>query len=96
MKLNLSIFYLYFYGHIKEIIAKFTVRKIVLFSSNSFTVLPLKFRSSIQCELIFEHSVWYGPNFILLRVAVQLPQYHLLKDTPFLHRVVLAPLLKIM
>lgn len=40
-------FPLYFCCHIK-ITAKWTVRKIVLFSSKNFMVLPLKFRSLIQ------------------------------------------------
>ena len=50
-----------------------------MFSSKSFIVSGLTFRSLIHLEFIFVYGVRKYSNFILLHVAVQFPQHHLLK-----------------
>ena len=50
-----------------------------MFSSKNFLVSGLKFRSLIHFEFIFVYGVRECSNFILLHVAVQFSQYHLLK-----------------
>src|SRR5574337_1070104 len=51
----------------------------VMFLSKSFIVSGLTFKSLIHFELIFAYGVRKCSNFILLHVAVQLSQHHLLK-----------------
>ena len=50
-----------------------------MLSSKSFIVSGLKFRSLIHFEFIFVYGVKECSSFILLHVAVQFSQYHLLK-----------------
>ena len=50
-----------------------------MFSSKSFMVSGLTFRSLIHFEFIFVYGVRKCSNFILLHVAVQFSQHHLLK-----------------
>ena len=50
-----------------------------MFSSKSFIVSGLTFRSLIHFEFIFVYGVRKCSNFILLHVAVQFSQHHLLK-----------------
>ena len=50
-----------------------------MFSSKSFIVSGLTFRSLIHFELIFVYGVRKCSSFILLYVAVQFSQHHLLK-----------------
>ena len=50
-----------------------------MFSSESFIVSGLMSRSLIHFEIIFVYSVRKCFNFILLHVAVQFSQHHLLK-----------------
>ena len=52
--------------------------------SKSFIVSHLTFKSLIQFEFIFVYSVRKYSNFILLHVAVQFSQHHLLKRLYFL------------
>ena len=59
----------------------------------SFIVSGLKFRSLVHFEFIFVYGVRDCSNFILLHVAVQFSQHHLLKTLSFLH--CLPPLSKI-
>lgn len=54
-----------------------------LFSSKSFMVLVLKFRSLFHFELILEYSVRKGPNFMLLHVEIQFSYHRLLKRRSF-------------
>uniref|UniRef100_A0A9L0R491 Uncharacterized protein n=1 Tax=Equus caballus TaxID=9796 RepID=A0A9L0R491_HORSE len=63
-----------------------------MFSSRIFMVSGLTFKSLIHFELIFVHGVREWCTFILLHVAVQFSQHHLLKRLSFLHRMLLAPL----
>uniref|UniRef100_A0A8D1ZG39 Uncharacterized protein n=1 Tax=Sus scrofa TaxID=9823 RepID=A0A8D1ZG39_PIG len=62
------------------------------FSSKSFIVSSLIFRSLIHFEFIFMYGVRKCSNFILLHVAVQLSQHHLLNKLSFLHCIFLPPL----
>ena len=66
-----------------------------VFSSKSFIVSSLIFRSLIHFEFIFVYGVRECSSFILLHVAVQFSQHHLLKRLSFLHCIVLPPLSKI-
>ena len=50
-----------------------------MFSSKSFIVSGLTFRSLIHFEFIFVYGVRKCSNFILLHVVVQFSQRHLLK-----------------
>ena len=50
-----------------------------MFSSESFIVCGLTFRSLIHYEFIYVYDVSECSNFILLHVAVQFFQHHLLK-----------------
>ena len=49
-----------------------------MFSSKSFVVSGLIFRSLIHFEFIFVYGVRKCSNFILLHVAVQFSQHHIL------------------
>ena len=66
-----------------------------MFSSKSFTVSGLTCRSLIHFEFIFVYGVRKCSNFILLHVAIQFSQHHLLKRLSFLHCIFLPPLSKI-
>ena len=63
-----------------------------MFSSKSFIVSSLTFRSLIHFEFILMYAVRKCSNFILLPVAVQFSQHHLLKRLSFLHCISLPPL----
>ena len=56
-----------------------------MFSSKSFIVSGLTFRSLIHFEFIFVYGVWKCSNFILLHVAV-------VSLAPFIEEAVFAPL----
>jgi len=66
-----------------------------MFSSKSFIVSGLSFRSVIHFEFIFVYGVRKCSTFILLHVAVQFPPHHLLKRLSLLHCIFLPPLSKI-
>ena len=66
-----------------------------MFSSKSFTVSGHIFRSLIHFESIFVYVVRKCSNFILLHVAVQFSQHHLLKRLSLPHCIFLPPLSKI-
>ena len=63
-----------------------------LFSSESFIVPGVTFRSLIHSEFIFVYGVRECSNFILLHVTDQFSQHHLLKRLSFLHCISLPPL----
>ena len=63
-----------------------------LFSSESFIVSGLTFRSLIHFELMLVYSVSNCSNFILLHVTVQFSQHHLLKKLSLPHCIFLPPL----
>ena len=56
-----------------------------MFSSKGFIVSGLTFRSLIHFELIFVYGVGKCSNFILVHVAVQFSQHHLLKKLSLPH-----------
>ena len=63
-----------------------------MFSSQSFIVSGLTFRSLIYFEFIFVYGVRECSSFILLHVVVQFFQHNLLKRLSFLHCIFLPPL----
>ena len=66
-----------------------------MFSSRSFTVSGLTFRSLIHFEFIFVYGVRKCYSFILLQVVDQISQHHLLKRLSLIHCIFLPPLSKI-
>ena len=66
-----------------------------MFSSRSFIVSGLTFRSLIHFEFIFVYGVRKCSNFILLQVVDQISQHHLLKRLSLIHCIFLPPLSKI-
>ena len=54
-----------------------------MFSSSSFTVCSLTFRSLIHFEFIFVDEMRQCSNFIPVHVAIQVSQRHLLKRLSF-------------
>ena len=67
-----------------------------MFSSKSFIVPGLTFRSLIHFEFTYVYGVRECSNFILLHVAVQFSQHHLLKRLSILHCIFLPPFLSIL
>ena len=66
-----------------------------MFFSKSFIVSCLTFRSLIHFQFIFVYGVRKCSNFILLHVAVQFSQHHLLKRLYLPRCIFLSPLPKI-
>ena len=66
-----------------------------MFSSKKFILSGLIFRSLIHFQFIFVYGVRKCSNFILLHVAVQFTQHHLLKRLSLPHCIFLPPLSKI-
>ena len=70
------LYFMYFKGWIKKILLWFLLKSMLhMFSSRSFTVSGLTFRSWIHFEFIFVYGIFCS-NFILRHVAVQ---HYLLK-----------------
>ena len=67
-----------------------------MFSSESFIISCLTFRFLIHFEFIFVCGIRKCSSFILLHVAVQFSQHHLLKRLSLPHCIFLPPLSKIM
>ena len=71
-------------GGYRKILLQFMSKSVLpMFSSKSFIVSGLTFRSLIHFEFIFMYGVRACSNFILLHVAVQFSQHHLLKRLSF-------------
>jgi len=66
-----------------------------MFSSRSFIVSGLTFRSLIHFEFIFVYDVRKCSSFILLQVVDQISQHHLLERLSLIHCIFLPPLSKI-
>ena len=66
-----------------------------IFSSRSFIVSGLMFRSLIHFEFIFVYGVRKCSSFILLQVVGKISQHHLLKRLSLIHCIFLPPLSKI-
>ena len=64
-----------------------------MFSSKSFIIFRLTFKSLIHFQFIFVYGVRKCSNFIFLCVAVQFSQRLLLTRLAFLHYVFLPPFL---
>ena len=80
-------------GGSKNILLQLMSKSVLpMFSSKSFIVSSLTFRSLIHFEFIFVYGVRECSNFILLHVAIQFSQHHLLKRLSFLHCIFLLPL----
>ena len=72
----------------KKILLRFMSKSVLpMFSSRSFRVSGLTFRSLIHFEFIFVYGVRECSNFTLLHVAVQFSQHHLLERLSFLHYI---------
>ena len=54
-----------------------------MFSSRSFMVSCLMFKSLSRFEFIFVHGVTVCSSFTDLHAAIQFSQHHLLKNCPF-------------
>ena len=77
----------------KKILLQFMSKSVLpMFSSRSFIVSGLTFRSLIHFEFILVYGVKECSNFILLHIAVQFSQRHLLNRLSFLHCISLPPL----
>ena len=80
-------------GGSKKILLWFMSKSVLpTFSSMSFIVSGLTFRSQIHFKFIFVYGVREYSNFILLHVAVQFSQHCLLRRLSFLHCISLPPL----
>ena len=66
-----------------------------VFSSKSFIVSGLTFRSLIHFEFVFVYGVRKCSGFILLHIIDQISQQNLLKRLCFLHCIFSPPLSKI-
>ena len=66
-----------------------------MFSSRSFIISGLIFRSVLHFEFIFLYGIRKCYSFILLQVVDRFSQHHLLKRLSFLHCIFLPPLSKI-
>ena len=66
-----------------------------MFSSRSFIVSGLMFRSLLHFEFIFVYGVRKCSSFILSQVVDQFSQHHLLKRLSLIHCIFLPPLSKI-
>ena len=83
-------------GGSKKILLWFMSKYVLpMISSKSFIVPSLTFRSLIHFDFIVVYGVRECSNFILLHVAVQFSQHHLLKRPSFLHCIFLPSLSKI-
>ena len=70
----------------KKILLQFMSKSVLpTFSSRSFIVSSLTLRPLIHVGFIFVCGVRECSNFILLQVAVQFSQHHVLKGLSFLH-----------
>ena len=62
-----------------------------MFTSKGSIVSGLTFRSFIHFELIYVYGNRECSNFVLLHVAFQFSQHHLVKRISLLHCIVLPP-----
>ena len=90
--------YFCFYFHysrrwvIEDLVLIYVIKCSAHVSSISFIVSGLTFRSLIHFEFIFGYGVKKCPNFILLHVAVQFSQHHLLKRLSLPHCIFFPPM----
>ena len=80
---------------IEDLALIYVIECLPMFFSKSFIVSGLTFRSLIHFEFIFVYGVKKSSNFILLHIAVQFSQQHLLKRLSLPHCIFLPPLSRI-
>ena len=68
---------------------------LLMFSSRTFMVSQLIFKSFIHLEFVFVYGVSWWSHYIFVHVAVQISHHHLLKRLFLLHFMLLPPLLNI-
>ena len=68
---------------------------LLIFSSRTFMVSWLIFKSFMHLEFIFVYDVSWWSSFIFLHIAVQMSQHHLLKRLFWFHFMFLPLLLNI-
>ena len=56
---------------------------LTIFSSKSFIVSGLIYKSLIHFEFVFVYGIRKCSNFILSHVAIHFPQHHLFEETVF-------------
>ena len=81
--------------HVKKLLRPRSNRFLPAFSSRILMASCLMFRSSIHFEFIFVYGVRKWSRFILLHVAVQFSQHHLLKRLSLFHWIFFPALSKI-
>ena len=94
-KVPLVYFCFYFHysrGVSNKILLQFMSECSAYVFSRSFILSGLTVRSLIHSESIFVCGVKESSDFILLHVAIQFSQHHLLKRLSFLHCMFLPPL----
>uniref|UniRef100_A0ABI7ZUU8 Uncharacterized protein n=1 Tax=Felis catus TaxID=9685 RepID=A0ABI7ZUU8_FELCA len=79
----------------KKLLKLRSKRLLPVFSSGVLMVSCLTFRSFIHFEFIFVYGIRKWSSFILLHVAVQFSQHHLLKRLSFFHWILFPALSKI-
>uniref|UniRef100_A0ABI7WJJ7 Uncharacterized protein n=1 Tax=Felis catus TaxID=9685 RepID=A0ABI7WJJ7_FELCA len=79
----------------KKLLRPRSKRFLLAFSSRILMVSCLTFRSFIHFEFIFVYGVRKWSMFILLHVAVQFSQHHLLKRLSLFHWIFFPALSKI-
>ena len=89
---NIQTYYLFFFLIIFNCRIIMSESVLPMFSSKSFIVSGLTFRSLIPSEFIFVNSVRECSSFILIHIADQFCQHHLLKRLSFLYCIFLPPL----
>ena len=82
-------------GSKKRLLQFISKNVLPMFSSRHFIVSSVTFRSSVHFQFIFVCDFREGSNFILLYVASQFSQNHLLKRLSLLHFIFLPPLSQI-
>ena len=63
-----------------------------MFSSRSFIVSVLRFRSLVHFEFIFMYGVRKCSSFLLFHIVDQFSEHYLLKRLSFLYCIFLPPL----
>ena len=94
------VYFCFYFYYSQWVIEDFPLIYVILsvlpmFSSKSFIVSGPTFRSLVHFEFIFVHGVRKCSNFILLHVAIQFSQHHLLKRLSLPHCIFLPPLSEI-
>ena len=79
----------------KTLVCLMSENVLPMFSSSSFMVSYLMFKSLRHFEFIFVHGVRVCSTLINLHAAVKFSQHHLLKRLSFSHFICLPPLSKI-